>query len=120
MNREPVVEHLWGSVCLTRVQTVHRSAQHEGVGLRCSSSKKGNQSGEGNQQDGEGGEMMSEDAEEQGSFPEAGETSSDKESLVHISTCPHLQQNEIQYKKPHSHMKQNLRKIQSQLLEEKL
>ena len=34
---------------------------------------------------------MSEDAEEQGSFPEAGETSSDKESLVHISTRPHLQ-----------------------------
>ena len=73
-------------MCLTREQPVHRPAQHKSVGLRCSSSKKGNQSGEGNQQDGEGREMMSEDAEEQGSFPEAGETSSDKESLVHLSS----------------------------------
>ena len=37
---------------------------------------------------------------------------------LHSSTSPALY--EIQYKKTHSHMKQNLRKIQNQLLEEKL
>ena len=54
LNREPVVEHLWGSVCLKREQPVHRSAQHKGDCLRCSSSKKGSWSGEGDHQDGEG------------------------------------------------------------------
>ena len=83
LNREPVVEHLWGSMCLKGKQPVHRSAQHKGDCLRCSSSKKGSWSGEGDQQDGEG-EVVSQDAEEKGCFPAAGETSSDKESLIHI------------------------------------
>ena len=49
-------------MCLSREQPVHRLVEHKGACLRCSSSEKGSQSGEGNQQDGEGGETVSEDA----------------------------------------------------------
>ena len=57
-----MTEHLWGSVCLSREQPVHRLVEHKGACLRCSSSEKVSRFGEGHEQNGEGGETVSEDA----------------------------------------------------------
>ena len=53
-------------------------------------SRKESQSGEGHEQKGEGGEMLSEDVEEQGVLPLAAENSSHKGFFIHVFYLLHF------------------------------